>query len=59
MNATAPTCSCGCGASLAGWSNAGAYRRADVRRVYRTAHGTCYSCGAGLDQYGAMCEVCD
>lgn len=57
MTAAAPTCSCGCGASLAGWSNAGAYRRANVRRVYRTAHGSCMYCGQPLSQYGE-CDQC-
>jgi len=58
--AKTPKCGCGCGASLAGWSQAGAALglRTNIRRVYRATHGTCYSCGSGLDQYGTECEVC-
>lgn len=55
---TGSACSCGCGASLAGWSSAGYALRRGVQRVYRATHGTCYCCGAPLSQYGE-CEVCD
>lgn len=49
-------CSCGCGASLRGWSNVGFRRgrRDGVERKYTQAHGTCMACGEMLDQY----EVC-
>lgn len=48
-------CSCGCGASLKGWSNVGLSRgrRDGVERKYTEAHGTCIACGEMLDQYKA------
>lgn len=53
----APKCPCGCGASLKGWSAAGASRRLGVRRIYRSEHGPCHYCGGPTDQYH-QCEEC-
>lgn len=46
-------CQCGCGASMAGWSDAGRVRgfRDGVPREFREAHGVCF-CGRFRDQYG-------
>ncbi len=57
MNATAPKCPCGCGASMANWANAAAHLRGGVRRVYRPEHGSCHYCGQSLDQY-RTCADC-
>lgn len=53
------TCTCGCGASICGWSNIGkaAGMRRGVPRVYRDTHGKCHYCGLPLDQY-KECREC-
>lgn len=53
------TCTCGCGASIRGWSNIGkaAGMRNGIPRVYQDAHGKCHYCGLPLDQYGD-CREC-
>ena len=54
-----PTCTCGCGASTRGWSDAGKAHghRDGVTRVYRSSHGQCHTCGQPLDQY-QECSDC-